>query len=40
MVKIDEQNKTIESLSYDIRNKGISLDDTEKEVARVRDINS
>lgn len=33
-------NKIIESRSYDIRNKTIQLDDTEKELARIRDLNS
>jgi len=40
LVRIDEQNKAIESRSYDIRNKNMSLEDTEKEVARLRDLNS
>lgn len=40
MARIDEQNKIIESRGYDIRNKNTSLDDVEKEVARVRDLNS
>lgn len=40
LIRIDEQNKNIESRSYDIRNKSTSLDDTEKEIARVRDLNS
>ena len=40
LVRIDEQNKVIESRSYDIRNKNVSLEDTEKEIARVRDLNS
>jgi chromosome segregation ATPase len=40
LARIDEQNKIIESRGYDIRNKNTSLDDVEKEVARVRDLNS
>ena len=40
LARIDDQNKAIESRSYDIRNKSTQLDDTEKEIARVRDMNS
>lgn len=40
LIRIDEQNKAIESRSYDIRNKSVALDDNEKEIARVRDINN
>ena len=37
--RIDEQNRAVESRSNDIRNKNVSLDDTEREVARVKDLN-
>ena len=40
LVRIDEQNRLVEQRSYDIRNKSTSLDDTEKEIARVKDLNS
>jgi hypothetical protein len=40
LVRIDEQNRAVEARSYDIRNKNVSLDDTEKEIARVKDLNS
>ena len=40
LVRIDEQNRLVEQRSYDIRNKSTSLDDTEKEVSRVKDLNA
>ena len=40
LVRIDEQNRLVEQRSYDIRNKSTSLDDTEKEISRVKDLNS
>ena len=40
LVRIDDQNRVVEQRSYDIRNKGTSLDDTEKEIARVKDLNT
>ena len=40
LVRIDEQNRLVEQRSYDIRNKSTSLDDTEKEIARVKDLNT
>jgi len=40
LVRIDEQNRLVESRSYDIRNKSTSLDDTEKEISRVKDLNA
>tara|TARA_B110000285_G_C15021897_1_gene562025 strand:+ start:633 stop:938 length:306 start_codon:yes stop_codon:yes gene_type:complete len=40
LVRIDDQNRVVEQRSYDIRNKGTSLDDTEKECARVKDLNT
>lgn len=40
LVRIDELNKVIESRSYDIRNKCTQLDDTEREIARVRELNN
>lgn len=30
----------VESRGYDIRNKNVNLEDNEKEIARVRDLNS
>jgi len=40
LVRIDEQNRLVEQRSYDIRNKSTSLDDTEKEISRIKDLNS
>jgi hypothetical protein len=40
LVRIDDQNRLVEQRSYDIRNKTTSLDDTEKEIARVKDLNA
>lgn len=40
LIRIDEQNKVVEARSYDIRSKNVNLDDNEKEIARVRDLNS
>jgi len=40
LVRIDDQNRLVEQRSYDIRNKATSLDDTEKEIARVKDLNT
>jgi len=40
LVRIDEQNKAIEGRSYAIRGKNGNLDDNEKELARLRDLNS
>jgi len=40
LVRIDEQNRLVEQRSYDIRNKSTSLDDTEKEISRVKDLNA
>ena len=38
--RIDEQNRVIEARSYDLRQKLTSLEDTEKECSRVKDMNS
>jgi len=40
LVRIDDQNRLVEQRSYDIRNKATSLDDTEKEISRVKDLNT
>jgi hypothetical protein len=38
--RIDEQTRVVEQRSYDIRTKVTSLEDTERECARVKDLNS
>jgi hypothetical protein len=35
LVRIDDQNRAVEQRSFEIRNKTTSLDDTEKETARL-----
>lgn len=40
LIRIDETNKVIESRSYDIRTKSTQLQDNEKEIARVKDLNA
>ena len=39
LVRIDETNKQVESRQFEIRNRGQNLNDNEKEIARLRDIN-
>jgi len=40
LLRIDETNKIIESRSYDIRQKSVQLQDTEQEIARIKDLNA
>jgi chromosome segregation ATPase len=40
MVRIEETNKSVEQRTFEIRNKGLNLNDNEQEVARLRDLNS
>lgn len=40
MIRIGETEKVVESRSYDIRQKSVALDDTEREIARVKDLNA
>jgi len=40
MIRIGETEKVVESRSYDLRNKSIALEDTEREIARVKDLNA
>lgn len=40
LIRIDELNKLVEARSFEIRNKNVSLDDNEKEIARMKDMNS
>lgn len=40
MLRIHETEKCVEARSYDIRNKQAQLDDTEREIARVKELNS
>ena len=40
LVRIEECNKAVEARSFEIRNKNLSLQDNEQEVARLRDLNS
>ena len=40
LIRISEIEKIVESRSYDIRNKQVQLGDTEKEIARVKDLNN
>lgn len=38
--RISEMEKIVEDRSYEIRNRQVQLDDTEKEIARLKDINT
>ena len=40
LVRINETEKIVESRSYDIRTKSVQLDDTEREISRIKDLNS
>jgi len=40
LIRIEETNKQVEARSFEIRNKNLGLDDNEKEIARLRDLNS
>ena len=40
LVRINETEKIVESRSYDIRTKSVQLDDTEREIFRIKDLNS
>jgi chromosome segregation ATPase len=40
IVRINETEKIVESRSYDIRTKSVTLDDTEREISRIKDLNS
>jgi len=39
MIRINETEKVVEGRSYDLRQKGIALEDHEREIARVKDLN-
>jgi chromosome segregation ATPase len=39
LVRIEDLNKAVEARSYEIRNRNSNLDDVEKEIARLRDMN-
>ena len=39
MIRIGETEKVVESRSYDIRQKSVALQDSEHEIARVKDLN-
>jgi septal ring factor EnvC (AmiA/AmiB activator) len=40
LIRIAETEKVVEARNYDIRNKSAQLSDTEKECARVKDLNN
>lgn len=40
LIRIAETEKVVEARNYDIRNKSAQLGDTEKECARVKDLNN
>jgi len=40
LLRINETEKLIEARSYDIRTKQTQLDDTEREIARIKELNS
>jgi len=40
VIRIEETNKCVEARAFDIRNKTVSLQDNENEIARLREINS
>lgn len=37
---MNELSKIVESRNYDIRNRTVQLDDTDREIARLKDLNS
>jgi chromosome segregation ATPase len=39
LIRIEDQNKGVETRSFEIRQRGQHLNDVEKEIARLRDIN-
>jgi regulator of replication initiation timing len=40
LIRIEETNKAVEARSFEIRNQNVSLQDNEKEVARLRELNA
>ena len=40
LVRIGDTDKVVEARSYDIRNRQQQLDDTEREIARLKDLNN
>jgi hypothetical protein len=40
MIRINETEKVVESRSYELRQRGVALDDNERELARVKDLNA
>ena len=40
LIRIQEVEKIIDGSSFDIQNKRVSLDDCEKEIARLKDLNN
>ena len=39
-LRIQETDKIVEARSYDIRTKSVQLDETEREIARIKELNS
>ena len=39
-IRMNELSKIVESRNYDIRNRTVQLDDTDREIARLKDLNS
>ena len=40
LIRIEETNKQVEARSFEIRNKNVGLNDNEREIGRLRDLNS
>lgn len=40
MIRINETEKVVEGRSYDLRQKSVALEDNEREIARVKDLNA
>lgn len=39
-IRMNELSKIVESRNYDIRNKTVQLDDIDREIARLKELNS
>lgn len=40
LIRINETEKVIESRNYDVKNKNAGLNDNEREIARLKEINN
>jgi hypothetical protein len=40
LIRINEIEKIVESRNYDIKNKNVNLNESEREIARMKDLNN